>query len=304
MAEWKGKSRGGVFGYTFFIALIRYIGIRPAYAFLCLIVPYFIPFAPKATRATWSYARRVRGFGRCKSIGLLFRNYYRLGQTLIDKIAISNGMQRNFRFRFDNYEPFLNILDKGDTGVVLIGAHIGNWEIGTPFFDKYERKINIVMFDGEYQRIKDILARHTTMRDYKIIPVNEDSLQHVFRITEALGNNEYVCFQGDRFVNQDKVLYADLLGQRAAFPAGPFLLASRLKVPVVFYFAMRESHRTYRFHFTPTGPVKRSAGIKPEQVLLHQYIGSLEQMLSEYPEQWFNYYPFWEIQKTVKNQLS
>ena len=33
-------------------------------------------------------------------------------------------------------------------------------------------------------------------------------------------------------------------------------LNSRMKVPVVFYFAMREPGRTYRFHFIRTEPVK------------------------------------------------
>lgn len=300
MGEWKGKTRGGVFGYTFFIGLIRHAGIRTAYAFLCFIVPYFIPFAPKATRTIWSYGRRVHRMNRLRTLRLLLANYYRLGQTLIDKIAVGNGLQAKYRFRFDNYDMFLKTLDKGNTGVVLIGAHMGNWEMGAPFFDKYEQKINIVMYDAEYQRIKDVVARNTRDHSYKIIPVNADGLQHVFYISEALNNKEYVCFQGDRFVNEDKLLNTELLGQRADFPAGPFLLASRLRVPVVFYFAMREPHRTYRFHFVQASPVKRTAGCKPEQALLHQYTAVLEQMLLKYPEQWFNYYPFWDIQKTHK----
>ena len=40
---WKGKTRGGVSGYLFFIYLIRYCGVKAAYGFLSLIVLYFIP---------------------------------------------------------------------------------------------------------------------------------------------------------------------------------------------------------------------------------------------------------------------
>ena len=54
---WKGKTRGGIFGYMFFIYMIRCLGITAAYGFLALVVLYFIPFAPKATGNTWSYAR-------------------------------------------------------------------------------------------------------------------------------------------------------------------------------------------------------------------------------------------------------
>ena len=45
---WKGKTRGGTFGYMFFIYMIRCLGITAAYGFLSLVVLYFIPFAPKA----------------------------------------------------------------------------------------------------------------------------------------------------------------------------------------------------------------------------------------------------------------
>ena len=100
----------------------------------------------------------------------------------------------------------------------------------------FGKKINIVMFDAEHERIKEILEKNASTRDYKIIPVNEDSLTHVFRITEALDRREYVCFQGDRYLNKEKLLTTSFMGKEAKFPMGPFLLASKLKVPVVFYF--------------------------------------------------------------------
>lgn len=289
---WKGKTRGGAFGYMFFIGMIRCLGITAAYGFLCLVVLYFIPFAPKATACTWHYARKRQGYGRIASARLLLRNYYRLGQILIDKVAIGNGMTDKYHFKFENYQEFLNILN-GDSGVIMIGAHVGNWEIGAPFFDEYGRKINIVMFDAEHERIKEILEKNASTRDYKIIPVNEDSLTHVFRITEALDRKEYVCFQGDRYLNKEKLLGTPLMGKEAKFPMGPFLLASKMKVPVVFYFAMRESRRTYRFHFFIAEEVRRTKEKRAEQALLEQYAQTLEKMVRQYPEQWFNYYPFW-----------
>lgn len=176
----------------------------------------------------------------------------------------------------------------------MIGAHVGNWEIGVPFFDDYGKKINIVMYDAEHRRIKEILEKNGQDKEFKIIPVNEDNLTHVFRITEAINQKEYVCFQGDRYLNKEKLLTGILLGQKAPFPAGPFLLASRMKVPVVFYFAMREPGRTYRFHFIIAEPVVRTKEKKAEMALLEQYTVALEQILKRYPEQWFNYYPFWE----------
>lgn len=292
MSTWKGKTRGGAFGYLFFIYLIRYLGITAAYTFLSLVVLYFVPFAPKATKSTWIYARRILEYSPVRAIGLLLRNYYRLGQILIDKVAIGNGMVDKYHFKFEHYPEFLDVLNSNQ-GVIMIGAHVGNWEIGAPFFDDYGKKINIVMYDAEHRRIKEMLEKNGKAGAYKIIPVNEDNLTHVFRITEALNKQEYVCFQGDRYLNKEKLLACPFMGKKALFPAGPFLLASRMKVPVVFYFAMREAGRTYRFHFVPFEKIIHPKDVRPEEALLYQYVATLEQMIDQYPEQWFNYYQFW-----------
>lgn len=291
---WKGKTRGGVSGYLFFIYLIRHWGIKATYGFLPLVVPYFIPFAPKATRSIWQYTRCILKRNSIHSAIFLLKNYYRLGQVLVDKVAIGNGMMDNYHFKFSRYQEFLNLLDSGQ-GAIIIGAHVGNWEIGTPFFNDYAKKMNVVMYDAEYQNIKEILKKNGQRQPYKIIPVNEDSLAHIFKIAEALDNKEYVCFQGDRYLNADKLLTCKFMGQEASFPVGPFLLAAQMKVPTVFYFAMREARQTYHFHFIPAEETVRAKGKRTEQLLLEQYVNALENILEQYPEQWFNYYPFWKL---------
>lgn len=75
MSTWKGKTRGGTFGYLFFIYMIKYLGITAAYGFLSLVVLYFIPFAPKATRNIWFYSRHILKLSRMRSAGMLLRNY-------------------------------------------------------------------------------------------------------------------------------------------------------------------------------------------------------------------------------------
>ena len=95
--QWSGKSRGGKFGYQFFAYTIRLLGIRCAYCFLAFIVIYFIPFAPKATRAIWSYNRQRRRLGILASVKELYCHYYVFGQTLVDKIE-----NQNVAYNLDN----------------------------------------------------------------------------------------------------------------------------------------------------------------------------------------------------------
>lgn len=287
---WKGQTRGGTFGYRFFIWLIRTAGIRVSYAFLYLVVPYFVIFAPKAAKAIRSYARNVPGTGYGASWRMVFRNFNALGKVLIDKIAINGGMSGKYSFGFENFDAASRIMDSGK-GVIMIGAHVGNWEIGAPFFDRYGSKLNIVMFDNEHQKIKEMLESNAIPHDYKVIPVNADSLTHIFLITEALRRGEYVCFQGDRYTVSEKTIEGELLGKKAQFPLGPFILASRLKTPVVFYTAMREKDMRYTFRFSVIS--EGGSKVSPEH-LLAQYTLLLDEVLAKYPEQWFNYYDFWE----------
>ncbi len=284
---WSGKSRGGGFGYRFFIFLIRKAGVGFAYGFLGLVVVYFIPFAPRATAAVWDYNRRILGYGRGRALRFLFVHYYRFGQTIIDKIAIAAGMGDRYSFRFDNYAEFLRLLDAG-TGVVMIGAHIGSWEAGAQFFGDYARKMHIVLHDGERAEIKQALEHNSAGAQFRVITVGgEDGLESIIRMKNALDAGEYVCFQGDRYIRQESTVEAEFMGQRACFPRGPFLIASRMRVPVVFYYSMRERGRAYRFHFV-------QATESSESGLLEAYLRATEAVVRNYPQQWFNFYTFWK----------
>ena len=286
--KWTGRSRGGGFGYAFFVFLIRHCGIRSAYLFLAFVACYFIPFAPRATAAVWDYYRRRRRCGRLHAAAALYRHYYRFGQTLIDRIAIRAGMEDRYDFRFDNYDAFLSLLGSG-SGVVMIGAHIGCWEAGSRFFDRYDGRLNVVMYDAEWANIRKVVERHTDERNYRVIPVNGPSLDAALKIKVALNNGEPVCFQGDRFLSEERTLTARFLGAEARFPEGPFLLASKLRTPVVFYFAVREAGRRYRFLFT----IVDAAEHPTREELLARYVDTLEQVLDRYPDQWYNFYKFW-----------
>lgn len=289
---WNGKSRGGSLGHLFFILVIRYLGIRAAYFHLLLVVPYFVPFSPKSTKAIWFYNRQILKYGLVKSAWMILVSYYRFGQTIIDKVAILNGMANRYKFDFDCYSEFLSVLNSGK-GVTIIGGHVGCWEVGAPFFEDYGRKLNIVMYDAEYQRIKETIEKNVGSKNYKVIPLTEDSLESILRIKCAVDAKEYVCFQGDRYMSDKNVIRACFMGADALFPSGPFLVASRLRVPVVFYYAMREKGMRYRFFFKVVEPIERKAKQKPELVLFEQYKNELELIVSKYPQQWFNFYQFW-----------
>ncbi len=287
--QWNGKSRGGRFGYQFFVFIIQLVGVRCAYCFLAVIAIYFIPFAPKATACIWRYNRQIRGLDIFKSLKELYCHYYVFGQTLIDKIAMRGGHMRKYRFEFDNYPRFIDIINRAH-GVVMIGAHVGCWEAGASFFGKYGKKINIVMLDAEHRRIKEVLDENAEQdNNYKVIDIRQDVIVAMVQIKQALDNGEYVCFNGDRYIDERTSREHSFLDGVASFPTGPFRIAAKCRVPVVFYYAMREPDFTYRFLFQEAV----INGKTSDADITRQYVESLEWVVRKYPRQWFNFYDFW-----------
>ena len=71
------------------------------------------------------------------------------------------------------------------------------------------------------------------------------------------------------------------------------MLASRLKVPVVFVYVMKETAKHYHLYARVAEVNHRDA-----QGLLKKYTESVEWILKDYPLQWFNYFNFWNVNKT------
>ncbi|MGJ8744070.1 lipid A biosynthesis acyltransferase [Polaribacter sp.] len=286
--EWKGKSRGSVLGYKIFVFSIKNLGIRSAYFILYFVAVYFCLFAKKSTKASYYYFRSRRNYSVVKSCLLVYRSYYKFGQTIIDKIAISSGLRNTFTYHFDGVEKLQDLLHQKKGGV-LISAHIGNFEIAEYFLNELDESpaISLLTTDSEHKAIKEYLESVTSKSSINFIIIKND-LSHIFEINAALSRNELICITGDRYIEGAKFLTAPLLGKDAKFPAGPFLIGSRLKVPVVFVYVIKETTKHYHL-FARTAEVSH----RDEMGLLKKYTESVEDILDKYPLQWFNYFDFW-----------
>ena len=119
-------------------------------------------------------------------------------------------------------------------------------------------------------------------------------MSHVYAIGEALQKNELICLHADRFLEGNKRITKNFLGDDAQFPVGPFLLSASFRVPVSVVFAFKESLRHY--HFFGSALIMREEGESKADFmerLLSSFVNQLEQKVKLYPEQWFNYYNFW-----------
>ncbi len=288
--KWQGKSKGTVLGYRIFVFLMRHLGIYAAYSLLIFVAFYYFLTEWQSNRFMFYYFRHRLGYSLAKTIGSLYLSYFTFGQIIIDKIAILAGLEHKFTFDFDGQELLFKLLEEQQGGV-LISAHIGNFEIAEPFFRKIDLKLQIstITTDMERSVIKEYLEGITERKSLNQYIYVKPDMSHIFEINDVIAHKNIVCFTGDRYFEGGRSLKGRLLGAEATFPAGPFVIASRLKVPVVFVYVMKEKGLHYHL-YARIAEVKKADA----ESLLEAYTDSMEQMLRKYPLQWFNYFNFWE----------
>lgn len=290
MSKWDGKSKGTLLGYKIFVFCIRKLGIKAAYIVLYFVASYYFLFLKKSNQAIFYYFNKRLKYSYFKSKIHVFKSYFAFGQTIIDKIGINAGLRNKFTYEFDGIHILKKLLAEKKGGV-LISAHVGNFEIAEHFFAEIDLdcQISLVTTDQEHSVIKNYLESISEKRSTIKFIIVKDDLSHIYDINNALSNNELICFTGDRYFEGVKCLKGNLLGEEANFPAGPFLIASRLQVPVVFVYVMKEDNLHYHLYTKESNAKHRDA-----QGLLNAYLESVELMIKKYPIQWFNYFDFWD----------
>ncbi|HEY9006233.1 MAG TPA: lipid A biosynthesis acyltransferase [Ohtaekwangia sp.] len=293
MPQWQGKSKGNKLGYRIFVYVIRYLGVKPAYFLLRFVAGYYFVTSWSSSRHIYAYFRKRLHYGRFSSLLKIYSNYYVFGQTLLDKVIVMAGIENKFTYHFDGEENLRDIV-KGGRGGILISGHVGNWEAAGHLLKRLNTRVNVVMFDGEHERIKQYLEQVTGGHNFNVIVIKND-ISHVYAIGQALQNNELICLHADRFLPGNKTQLLSFLGEDALFPLGPFQLSAGFKVPVSIVFAFKESSTHY--HFFGSKLFERGEAESKQEFtskLMTAFRDELEQKVNLYPIQWFNYYNFWE----------
>jgi len=288
--SWQGRSRGSASGYRIFVWLLKTGGLGAAYSLLPFVTLYYRWFVPAAIGPLrYLYTRRL-GYGKREAAKLIRENLLIFGQTLIDKIAVLSGVAKQLTFTHEGVENIEQLVKDGKGGI-LLSAHLGNWEVAGHLLKRVNAVINIVMYDGEAEQVKQYLEQFENNRSFNIIFIKDD-ISHIYEISAALARNELICLHGDRFRPGNRTMEHDFLGKNALFPAGPFILASKLKAPVCFVFAFKETNFHYHFYAYPAR-VYEGRGTVGMEMMLKDYVHILEKKIKKYPAQWFNYFDFW-----------
>jgi len=286
MVKWKGKSRGTVLGLKIYVFIIKTFGLNAAYFVLLFVAAYFIVFSFSSTKSTWILFRKRLGYSVLNAAFQVYRSYFTFGRIQLDRFAIASGLKHKYTLEFDGIQ-YLKELLKKKKGGILLTAHIGNFNLAQHFFDDKNIYVNLVLTDLEHEQIKSYLESVTGKSKIRTIVVKDD-LSHIFKINEALQKNELLVFAADRYLAHTKTQTHSFLGKPVQFPLGPFKLAARNSIPVLFVHIMREKNFHYHLYAKPYQAQENST-----KEILKAYLENLEKMVKKYPHQWYNYYDYW-----------
>jgi KDO2-lipid IV(A) lauroyltransferase len=171
-------------------------------------------------------------------------------------------------------------------GVVLLTAHLGNWDLGGRLLvGRLGCPTHVVLSAEEDRALEDFLRPATPGLRF----VARRHPTSTLGLVAALRRAEAVALQGDRPSGGRGDLPVPFFGEPAAFPLGPFLLARAAGAPVVPAFCVMRPDRRYRIGIEP------AIWVAPGQEAraLARAVGALERAVAAYPTQWFNFFDVW-----------
>jgi KDO2-lipid IV(A) lauroyltransferase len=221
-----------------------------------------------------------------------FRNF---GRMLADYFSCAGASAPEIRALLDEWHGIENLraaLALG-RGVVLVTAHLGNWELGGTLLALDGWPVNIVTLEeptGELTRMRDDYRKRLGIRT---IALGENTFAFVEMIA-ALRRNEIVCMLVDR-PYADTGTSVKFFGRETSFSSGPVLLWKHTGAAVIPAFVLQNGRGRYQAFAEPAIPLEPLATRHENSVENTQQIASVfEAIIRSHPEQWFNYVPIWK----------
>jgi len=172
-------------------------------------------------------------------------------------------------------------------GVVLLTAHLGNWELaGRLLSSRGGGRTAHIVLSAEQDAA---LERYLRFDGPQLRFVTRHRATSTLGLLAALRRGELVAMQADRPSGGRGDAIVPFFGEPAAFPLGPFVLARATGAAVVSAFCTMAPGGRYRLEIDPPIWVKPGE----EQAGLATVVAVLERVIRAHPTQWFNFFDAW-----------
>ena len=282
-------------GHWFFYVVLYLFGHRGGLALLSLIIFIYVLFSRKICRTVRYYLEhRFPGETGGRYWGFTFRNLYSFGHVLVDRAWL--GIRSNARFQghVEGYQTLVKLIER-KKGVVLLTAHVGNWQAALSSLDRLPVTVHALMQYDREAAAKHFFDLKKGRRLFEIID-SEGPFGGMVDAAAALMRGEVVTIMGDRYV-KGSFSRASFFGDQVRLPDSAYLLAANTGAPIVVLLAAKTGRTCYQLkvwdYFYPAYE-QRDKRNKMLEECAGRFAGSLENYLKQYPFQWYNFYNFWK----------
>jgi len=290
--QWTGRTDGTPLMHRWLQASLRVLPLWMVYVPMAtLVVPGYMLFAHKGYIAQYRFARKRLHHNPLRAFWNVYCNHCRFGQIIIDRFYFYAGGK--FKFDISNYDLYKK-LSAASEGFVVLSSHVGNYELAGYELKAKGKMLYALVFSGEGKEIMNNRNRLLVPNNIRLIPIADD-MSHLFQLSNALADNNIVSIHGDRVFGSPRAIKCRFFDSDAPFPLGPFTLATQRDVPVISVSVMKTGIKRYHIiihGFDVDHSVKRVS--ERAANLAKDYAAHLEEIVRQYPTQWFNFYDFWQ----------
>lgn len=290
----KRKEGGGRFA----IWLIRTIGLklgRPvARSLLYPITLYFYFRRPFERRVSYEFL--ARALGRPASAAEVMRHIHRFASTILDRVFLLAGDFSRFDVRIHGIDELISRI-RPDKGVLLLGSHVGSFEVlRVAAAERRDASLCVVLDRQQTPAMTQLLEAINPQVGRMVIDASGDPIDVLLAIGEAIGKGQVVAMLADRAGPDEATAVVDLLGAPAAFPVAPFRVASVFQVPIVLCFGMYRGGNRYDLHFEAFSEglaLPRRGAAAELRCIAQRFVARIEHHVRMDPYNWFNWYHIW-----------
>jgi predicted LPLAT superfamily acyltransferase len=223
----------------------------------------------------------------------MFRHYHSFACVLLDRVFLLHDQFSRFDVHIHGAEIIDELIARQE-GCVLLGAHLGSFEIARSAGRTRGLKLSMLMYEQNARKVGAVLKAINPDLQTEIIALGE--VDSMLKVEAALARGGLVAMLSDRTPNAEGTVYRQFLGREARFPTGPIRLATVLRRPVALIFGLYLGGNRYEIHIErfaePAQLGGRERGKTADQLLL-RYVERLEHYCRLAPYNWFNFYDFW-----------
>lgn len=280
------KQRGSGWSISLVFKLYKIFGYHFIYYLMYPVTFFYFLFASNVKKSLKIYY---------KNIDIKFTNKIYFKHLLIFAICmvdrfISKYDPKSYTFEYDNIDIPTKILN---SGTILLYSHFGGWAASSNS-SHVTNKLNIVMQEILLKDIKKIEDSLEVTNNINIIDLNQGMISVSVQIANALINDEIVAIMADRASNEKSEISCDFFNKNASFNKNPFQIAYKTDKPILVYFIVLIEIQKYKIEYFVINLDKTKTEIEAIKIALKKYTKEYENIIKKYPNQWFNFYDFWE----------